>query len=99
MMLFSATVIHNRIIVAVFFVLNIENMRLILFLWLFAFQIGYSQNQDFTYFNKVYGTDTMNILSMVCKPLPNGDYFVLGGYTSLNRTNVQYIRKINEIGK
>ncbi|MEZ4885497.1 MAG: T9SS type A sorting domain-containing protein [Chitinophagales bacterium] len=74
-------------------------MRFILFLWLLAFQIGYSQNQDFSYFNKVYGADTMNILSMVCKPLPNGDYFVLGGYTSINQSHILYLRKIDSLGK
>ncbi|OWY21806.1 hypothetical protein B6N25_08470 [Sphingobacteriales bacterium TSM_CSS] len=55
-----------------------------------------AQTSNFTYFNKVFEADTMNLLSQVVKPINDG-YLVIGGYITVNKKAI-YIMKLSLMG-
>jgi hypothetical protein len=55
------------------------------------------QTDNFTYFNKVLSSDTMNILAQAIQPIEDG-YLTLGGYAT-SENYVLYIRKLNLTGE
>ncbi len=56
-------------------------MRDITFFFIFSTIFLSAQTTNFTYFNKVFQADTMNMLSQAVRPIEDG-YLVLGGYNS-----------------
>lgn len=55
-----------------------------------------SQNQ-FTYFNKVFGGDTSNMLAQVVQPV-SGGYIVIGSYGTQNVEHSIFVMNIDEQG-
>ena len=64
-------------------------MKKIAFIFFFITSMVTAQTNNFTYFNKVFEADTMNLLAQVVKPIDDG-YLVLGGYITLN-TKALYV--------
>ncbi len=71
-------------------------MKNAIFFLLFSTTRLIAQTDNFTYFNKVFEADTMNMLSQVVRPIEDG-YLVIGGYTTLTNQAI-YILKLNLMG-
>ncbi|QQS29946.1 MAG: T9SS type A sorting domain-containing protein [Sphingobacteriales bacterium] len=71
-------------------------MRNITFFFIFASMFLSAQTTNFTYFNKVYEADTMNMLSQAVRPVEDG-YLVLGVYSSY-AGRALYLLKIDLAG-
>ncbi|OWY22951.1 hypothetical protein C7N43_02790 [Sphingobacteriales bacterium UPWRP_1] len=69
--------------------------KIMLFLIFITFALA-AQTSNFTYFNKMFEADTMNLLSQVVKPINDG-YLVIGGYITVNKKAI-YIMKLSLIG-
>jgi hypothetical protein len=72
-------------------------MKNAIFFLLFSTTRLIAQTDNFTYFNKVFEADTMNMLSQVVRPIEDG-YLVIGGYTTLTNQAI-YIMKLSLMGE
>ncbi len=68
-------------------------MKNAIFLLLFSTTLLVAQTDNFTYFNKVFESDTMNMLSQTVRPIEDG-YLVIGIYTTLE-VKALYIMKLD----
>ncbi|QQS27565.1 MAG: T9SS type A sorting domain-containing protein [Sphingobacteriales bacterium] len=58
----------------------------------------YSQIEQFTYFNKTFSNDSLNILAQVVRPNSFG-YVMIGGYSSTSISNARYIAQLDQNGE
>ncbi len=73
-------------------------MRIVVFLFLLLSIKLYSQVEQFTYFNKTYSNDSLNILAQVVRPNSLG-YIMIGGYSSTGISNARYIAQLDQNGE
>ena len=69
---------------------------ILLICFFFLFNMLNAQT-EFTYFNKTFWNDSMNILSPIVKPVDDG-YITFGTYGTATMTSYVYIRKIDKYG-
>ncbi len=73
-------------------------MKTIVFLFLLLSTKLYSQVEQFTYFNKSFSNDSLNILAQVVRPNSLG-YIMIGGYSSTGISNARYIAQLDQSGE